>query len=266
MFASLMAIAVAASSTPAVPVGLRVDDARALYSAYVAALDQGFQTMGPAMKRVAADYCRDGQSIEGYCTRATQGAIIGSHLSGDYEDVLRYSGRFAAAILPYLRSSGIQPGPCLAVSVTKVDARTNRVAASWGAHVASLSYFAQTRLSRQSPTTFYQAFYCARRASNSLFDTYDPARPGVPATDAELRVARKFEAEILQPLRAAERQVQADFAANAGKDDSAPGQTLLKTSTLYRNAYAACSRARFPANLCGYLSADSIEADFYASN
>ncbi|MBD9381107.1 hypothetical protein IB258_07640 [Achromobacter sp. ACM02] len=262
LFASLMA-AVLASSTLGAPLGLGTEQARAISNAYFAALDEGFQAMGPNMKRALAAYCQDGQTIDGNCNSVLQGAIIGSHLSGNYEDVLRYSDRYAAAMQAYLRSKGAPLGPCMAVYVSGVKQGPGANPTSWIAHVPSLVYLAQARLKRPATGSYYQAFYCARRAPSELLDAYDPDRSSVPAGEAELRVARKFEAEILRPIRAAHVQLQAELARTIQTDSTALNRSFLQTAVLYGNAYAACSRARFPANLCGYLSADRIEMEYY---
>ncbi len=262
LFASVLAVTLA-SSTLGAPLGLGTEDSRALYGAYTAALNEGFQAMGPSMKRVLATYCQDGQSINGYCNLAAQGAIIGSHLGGNYEDVIRYGDRYAGAMRAYLRSAQQPSGACMVVGVAVMDPRTNSISASWTGHVVSLTYLAQARLKRQAPGAYYQALYCARRAANELFETYDPGHSGVQASEAEARVGRKFEEDILRPFRAASEQLHAELLRAIDKDKTALNRNLLQMSVLYRNAYSACSKARFPANLCGYLSADSIEAEYY---
>ena len=262
LFASAMT-AVLAYSTLGAPLGMGTEQAQALSSAYSAALEQGFQAMGPSMKRALATYCQDGQSINGYCNFVVQGAIIGSHLSGNYEDVLRYSDRYAAAMQAYMRSKGTPLGACMAVGATVMNPRTNSISASWDAHVPSLIYFAQAKLKRPAAGSYYQAFYCARRGPNELFEGYDPEHSSVAASEAEVRVARKFEAEILRPFRAASKQLSDEYVRTMDHDSAAGNRNLLKYSVLYGNAYSACSRARFPANLCGYLSADRIEVEYY---
>ncbi len=262
LFASAMT-AVLAYSTLGAPLGLGTDEARAVSKAYFAALDEGFQAMGPSMKRALATYCQDGKTIEGNCNSVLQGAIIGSHLSGNYEDVLRYSDRYATAMQAYLRSKGTPLGACMAVYVSNVKPGPGINLISWGAHVPSLVYLAQARLKRPATGSYYQAFYCARRAPNELLDAYDPDRSSVPASEAEARVARKFEAEILRPIRAAHQQLQAELERTIKTDSTALTRSFLQTAVLYGNAYSACSRARFPANLCGYLSADRIEMEYY---
>lgn len=262
LFASVMA-AVLAASTLGAPLGLGTESSEALYKVYSDALDQGFQGMGPGMKRALGAYCQDGQSIEGYCHWVVQGAIIGSYLSGSYEDVLRYSDRYAAAKLAYLRSKREPLGACMPVYVSTVKPGTASTVISWGASVPSLVYLAQARLKRPATGSYYQAFYCARRAPNELLDVYDPEHSSVPATEAEARVARKFEAEILGPMRAASERLQAELARTIQTDSTALSRNFLQNAVLYGNAYAACSRGRFPANLCGYLSADRIEMEFY---
>ncbi len=262
LFASVMA-AVLASSTLGAPLGLGTERSEALYKAYSSALDQGFQAMGPGMQRALVTYCQDGRSIDGYCNWAVQGAIIGSFLSGNYEDVLRYSDRYAAAKLAYLQSRREPLGACMAVYVSTVKPGTTSTLISWSSHVPSLNYLAQARLKRPATGPYYQAFYCARRAPNDLLDAYDPEHSSVPASDAELRVARKFEAEILRPMRTASEQMQAELVRTIQTDSTALSRNFLQTAVLYGNAYSACSRARFPANLCGYLSADRIEVEYY---
>ncbi|MGS1010896.1 hypothetical protein [Achromobacter anxifer] len=262
LFASVMA-AVLASSTVGAQQGSGMERSEALLKAYYSALDQGFQAMGPGMQRAVATYCQDGLSIEGYCSWVVHGVIIGSHLSGNYEAVLRYSDRYATAMLAHLNANRLPAGACMPVNAAVVNPHTYRISASWDAFVQSLVYFAQTKLKRPAGGSYYQAFYCARRGPNNLFADFDPEHSSVPASEAEMRVARKFEAEILQPLRAAGEQLHAELLQTADQDRVAGRRHLLKRSVLYGNAYSACSRARFPANLCGYLSADRIEVDYY---
>ncbi len=264
LFASVMT-AVLASSTLGAPLGLGTASSEALYKAYSSALDEGFQAMGPSMKRALATYCQDGQSVDGYCFWVAQGAIIGSHLSGNYEDVLRYGDRYAAARLADLRSRREPAGACLPTYVSTVKPGTTSTLISWSSPVPSLVYFAQARLKRPATGSYYQAFYCARRAKNELLDAYDPEHSSVPASEAEARVARKFEAEILRPMRAESERLQAELTRTIQSDSTALSRNFLQNAVLYGNAYAACSRARFPANLCGYLSADRIEVEFYES-
>ena len=262
LFASVMA-AVLASSTLGAPQGSGMGNSEALYKAYSSALDQGFQAMGPGMQRALATYCQDGLSIDGYCSMVEHGAIIGSHLSGNYEAVLRYSDRYATAMLAYLGANRVPAGACMPLNAAVVNPRTSRITASWDALLPSLVYFAQTKLRLPASGAYYQAFYCARRGPNNLFEDYDPEHSSVPASEAEVRVARKFEAEILRPFRVANEQLHAELLRTADQDRAAGRRHLLKRSVLFGNAYAACSRARFPANLCGYLSTDRIEVDYY---
>ncbi|QKH38273.1 hypothetical protein FOC84_26390 [Achromobacter pestifer] len=264
LFASVVA-AVLASSTLGAPLGLGEERSQALYRAYSDALDLGFQAMGPSMKRALATYCQDGQSVDGYCIWVVQGVIIGSHLSGNYEDVLRYGDRYAAARLADLRSRREPLGACLPAYVSTVKPGTTSTLISWSSSVPSLAYLARARLKRPATGSYYQAFYCARRAPNELLDAYDPAQSSVPANEAEAGVARRFEAEILRPMRAASERLQADLKRSIHSDSTALSRNFLQTAVLYGNAYTACSRARFPANLCGYLSADRIEVEFFES-
>ncbi len=262
LFASIMA-AMLASSTLGAAQGSGMENSEALYKAYSSALDQGFQAMGPGMQRALATYCQDGQTIDGYCSWVVQGVIIGSHLSGNYELVLRYSERYATAMLAQLSANRVPAGACIRLNAAVVNPNTGRITASWDAAVQSLAYFAQTKLKRPAGGSYYQAFYCARRGPNNLLEDYDPEHSSVAASEAEARVARKFEAEILRPFRAANEQLHAEFLQTADQDRAAGRRSLLKRSVLYGNAYSACSRARFPANLCGYLSADRIEVEYY---
>lgn len=264
LFASVAA-AVLASSTLGAPLGLGDGRSEALFKAYSAALDLGFQAMGPSMKRALATYCQDGLTVEGYCVWVVQGVIIGSHLSGNYEDVLRYGDRYAAARLADLRSRREPLGACLPAYVSTVKPGTTSTLISWSSPVPSLVYLAQARLKQPATGSYYQAFYCARRAPNELLDAYDPQRSSVPASEAEANVARKFESEILRPMRAVSEQLQAELTRSIHSDSTALSRNFLQTAVLYGNAYTACSRARFPANLCGYLSADRIEVEFYES-